>query len=207
MATKFFKIFKVGTFTAMAGQTLSFSDQDIRDMATYYRLGRKFAPLVLGHPASNGPSLGTVLDLHDKGGALFAEADVSDELVNLVRAGSYTKVSASFFAKLSPNNPMPGAWSLRHVGFLGACAPAVKGLGALGFSESVGGENYNASAVDASFVDLRGRGCEVSFSEYQGPMTDYQRGREQLHRAALRTVAANPEFSYIEAVRMFERNF
>lgn len=202
MATKFFKIFRAGTHRAMAGQTIAFSEKDVSDIAKYYPLGGKKAPLVLGHPGNDGPALGLVLSLHEKQGALFASADSSDELTSLVRAKQCAGVSCAFFTKNDPLNPVPGMWSLKHVGFMvGGMQPAIKDLGALEFSENVG------AYLDASFVDLSGMGSEVSFAENQQGLTPYQRSREALHHAALRTVAAHPEYSYTEAVRMFERRF
>lgn len=202
MATKFFKIFRAGTHRTMAGQAIAFSEKEVSDIAKYYPLGGKKAPLVLGHPGNDGPALGMVLSLHEKRGALFASADSSDELTNLVRAKQCTGVSCKFFTKDDPLNPVPGMWSLRHVGFMvGGMQPSIKDLGALEFSEHVG------AYLDSSFVDLSGMASEVSFAEAQQGITPYRRGREALHHAALHTVAAHPEFSYIEAVSMFERRF
>jgi hypothetical protein len=60
---------------------------------------------------------------------LFAEVrEVSDELRALVQAGRFKKLSASFWPPEHPENPAPGVWSLRHIGFLGAAVPAVLGL-------------------------------------------------------------------------------
>lgn len=52
----------------------------------------------------------------------------------MVRAGRYKKLSASLYAPDSPANPSPGAWYLRHVGFLGAQPPAIKGLAPVNFA-------------------------------------------------------------------------
>jgi hypothetical protein len=46
----------------------------------------------------------------------------------MVNAERFNRISASFFLPDAPNNPVRGAYYLRHVGFLGAAAPAVKGL-------------------------------------------------------------------------------
>lgn len=86
------------------------------------------APLVLGHPASNGPAYGHVRALDAVGGDLFAEVEPDPALRELVQAGHYKKLSASFWPPAHPENPAPGVWSLRHVGFLGAAVPAVLGL-------------------------------------------------------------------------------
>ncbi|MFV2030801.1 2-oxoacid:acceptor oxidoreductase, partial [Neisseria sp. S1] len=53
----------------------------------------------------------------------------------LVKAGRYKKVSASFYPPGSPSNPVPGKWYVRHVGFLGAHPPAVKGLAPINFAD------------------------------------------------------------------------
>lgn len=56
-----------------------------------------------------------------------------------MKAGSYKKVSAAFYSPTSAGNPTPGTHYLRHVGFLGGQAPAVKGLQDIHFSE---GEDF-----------------------------------------------------------------
>lgn len=58
----------------------------------------------------------------------------------LVKAGRYRKVSASFYPPAAKANPRPGSYYLKHVGFLGAQPPAVKGLKAIAFSEEADAE-------------------------------------------------------------------
>ena len=94
------------------------------------------APLVIGHPKTDAPAYGWVGGLHADGGVLSADfAQMDDDFVGLVQSGRYKKVSASFYPPDSPSNPKPGSWYLRHVGFLGAQPPAVKGLSAINFAE------------------------------------------------------------------------
>jgi len=84
------------------------------------------APIVIGHPKSNGPAFGWIKDLKRAGNTLYAKfKDVVPEFENLVKRGLFKKRSASFY----PDG------SLRHVGFLGAVPPAVKGLADLKFME------------------------------------------------------------------------
>ncbi len=58
-----------------------------------------------------------------------------DELVNLVRSGHYKKVSASFLLPGHPSNPSKTSLHLKHIGFLGATPPGVKGLEQFEFAE------------------------------------------------------------------------
>jgi len=66
---------------------------------------------------------------------LKAEIEINDAAFGqALKAKKFKKVSASFFAPDSAANPKPGSLYLRHVGFLGAAAPAVSGLQSVQFS-------------------------------------------------------------------------
>jgi len=129
------QIFKSGSHGAMNGERLSFSDADVALSAVSYDAKRAPASLVLGHPTGVANSLGRVLTLVAEGGALFAVAEVSKTLINLVRSGRYKNVSASFHMPTSKANPVPGTFYLIHVGFLGASSPAVRGMQPISFGE------------------------------------------------------------------------
>lgn len=133
--TKTFQIFRTGTFTTMGGDTLTYSASDLQSIASSYSEALHAAPLVLGHPKHDEPRYGTVKSLSVFGDALFATAEVDSELVDLVRAKRYPGISAAFYSPESPNNPRYGQWYLRHVGFLGAMPPAVKGMSPPAFAE------------------------------------------------------------------------
>ena len=94
------------------------------------------APLVVGHPAVDAPAHGWVQSLAFSEGLLRAEPrQVDAQLREQVRAGRYAKISASFYRPEAACNPVPGVYYLRHVGFLGAQPPAVKGLPPVSFAE------------------------------------------------------------------------
>lgn len=87
-------------------------------------------PVVIGHPKENAPAFAWVKELKTaiKGGikTLYAKfKDVVPEFAGAVEQGLYKKRSASFY----PDG------RLRHVGFLGAAPPAVKGLADLKFED------------------------------------------------------------------------
>lgn len=122
------EIFKPGRHTAMSGQVLNFTEADLKATAEAYDPALYEAPLVVGHPKTNAPAYGWVKSLAFAG-ALDAEPNqVDPAFAEMVNAGRYKKISASFFLPTAKDNPKPGVYYLRHVGFLGAAAPAVKGL-------------------------------------------------------------------------------
>jgi hypothetical protein len=83
-------------------------------------------PLVAGHPKDNAPAYGWVSGLKKTGNSLFAKfSQVVPEFSKACETGLFKKRSASFY----PDG------RLRHVGFLGAMPPAVKGLKDLAFSD------------------------------------------------------------------------
>ena len=122
-------IFRPGRHTSMQGATIDFGEGDLIATAKAYDPTRHEAPLVIGHPRADAPAWGWVGGLTADGGGLFAAPRQLDPaFAEMVRAGRFKKVSASFYTPDSPHNPVPGVYYLRHVGFLGAQPPAVKGL-------------------------------------------------------------------------------
>ena len=129
-----FQIFRAGTRTDHNGNTVTITEADVARAAAAYDPELNQAPIVIGHPADNAPAYGWVAGLSADGGVLSADfAQVDDGFKELVNAGRYKKVSASFYPPAHPANPKPGVWYLRHLGFLGAAAPAVKGLQPINF--------------------------------------------------------------------------
>ena len=129
-------IFKTGTHTDSHGQTLTFSEADLAMAVSAYNPDIHQAPIVVGHPKTDAPAYGWVQNLSANNGNLYATPEqVNTEFSEQVKAGSYKKVSASFYPPNSPNNPVKGVYYLRHVGFLGAEPPAIKGLSPVEFSE------------------------------------------------------------------------
>lgn len=129
-------IFKAGKHTSSQGQSLEFTENHLKASVQAYDPSIHEAPIVVGHPKSNAPAWGWVSSLDYSEDGLNALPDQLDpDFEEMVQAGRFKKVSASFYAPDSPNNPVPGVFYLRHVGFLGAQPPAVKGLKGIDFSE------------------------------------------------------------------------
>lgn len=133
------EIFKPGKHTAMSGVTLEFTDEIVAGIAASYDPAVSQAPLVVGHPKHDDPAFGWVKSLAFDDGILKADPDQVDaSFAEVVNAGRYKRISASFYTPDSPANPKPGAYYLRHVGFLGAAAPAVPGLKVASFADADG---------------------------------------------------------------------
>jgi len=142
----------------MNGGRLSFTEADLAATTKHYDPSVHEAPIVAGHPRHNSPAYGWIKKLAHDNGALEAVPDqVDPSFAEAVRAGRYRNISASFYRPDSPSNPVPGVYYLRHVGFLGAAAPAVKGLRPVEFSEDEEGvvEFADLQAAGSVFRRLR----------------------------------------------------
>lgn len=130
------QIFKPGKHTAMSGAALSFSESDLKASAAAYDPSKHEAPIVVGHPTHDAPAYGWVKSLAFADGLEAEHQQVDPAFAEMVDRGAFKKISASFYTPDSPSNPVPGVYYLRHVGFLGAQPPAVKGLRSPEFAET-----------------------------------------------------------------------
>lgn len=130
-------ILRPGTFTSTEGASVTFTRADLAQIASSYNAARDPAPIVVGHPKINDPAFGWIGSLALEGDVLVAQAsEIVPSFAEAVQAGHYRKVSAQLYQPGDPNSPAPAGWYLRHVGFLGAAAPAIKGLGTVSFAAS-----------------------------------------------------------------------
>lgn len=132
-----FEIFRAGTHTDMGGRTLSFSAEDIAAMAAAYDPGQREAPLVVGHPKHDAPAYGWVARLEAKGDTLLAhprEDQTDTAFAEMVKAGRFKHRSVMLLPPGAAGNPSSSAHYVKHVGFLGAQAPAVQGLKPIAFA-------------------------------------------------------------------------
>ncbi len=119
------EVFRAGEHADSSGRRHTFAEADLDKIAAYDPAGHE-APLVIGHPEANAPAYGWVARVYREGGSLKADfKDVAPEFADLVKAGRFKKRSISLY----PDG------SLRHVGFLGAVPPAIKGLKDVQFAE------------------------------------------------------------------------
>lgn len=166
-------IFKAGTHTDMHGTKLPFTQSDLAACVKAYDPSVHEAPLVIGHPKTEDPAWGWVKSLSLNGGDLLAEPDQLDpQFAELVGNGRFKKVSASFYLPDSPNNPKPGTLYLRHVGFLGAQPPSIKGLKQVSFGEKEEGVVEFADWSDITNASLWGRLRDFLIAQFGLDETD-----------------------------------
>ncbi|WER10630.1 hypothetical protein PUH89_06545 [Rhodobacter capsulatus] len=133
------EVFRVGTFSDMAGTPQTIKRETLASIAATYDPEANPAPVVIGHPETDAPAFGWVDRPFVENDVLKANLrDVVPEFADAVKAGRYKRVSISLFTPGSTANPTPGDFHLRHVGFLGATAPAVPGLKPVKFAGGAG---------------------------------------------------------------------
>lgn len=123
MKKKIFEVFKAGTHTDANGNTQEWSQQDLELIVEKYNnqpdTDKHLAPVVIGHPEDNLPAYGWVESLKLEGDKVLATlTELQDEFVEWLDKGLYKTRSISLYEDLK----------LRHIGFLGAVPPAIKGL-------------------------------------------------------------------------------
>jgi len=130
-SVKTIEVFRPGTFTPMNGAAITFSADDLAALAGAYDPDGAPAPAVVGHPTTDSPAYGWAkgFRVDETTGRLVADlGDLAPSFVEAVNDGRYKKVSLSLFKPDAPNNPKPGSFYPKHIGFLGGAAPAVSGL-------------------------------------------------------------------------------
>lgn len=201
-------IFRAGTHVAHDGRQVTFSEDDLKEIAESYDPQLLEAALVVGHPKTNDPAYGYAKSLSVEDGVLYAEPhQVDPEFAELVNKGRFKRVSSSIYLPDSPGNPTPGKKYLRHIGFLGAMAPAVKGLpsvqfaeddGALEFASPFGGIGYYLVDI---FQRLRDYFVERDGAEAADkiiPQWQIRSIDESMNRAEERTAVAYAEPATLE---------
>lgn len=125
------EIYRAGTYPPQNGWNGSATIDDLNRVVRNYEPAKHEAPVVVGHPRSDLPAYGWADRLMVNGDALLAKfKEVDPDFEQLVKAGKFKKRSAAFY--LDAEHKISG---LRHVGFLGAQPPGVKGLKNIKFDD------------------------------------------------------------------------
>jgi hypothetical protein len=139
MATETYKpieIAKPGKAVAVSGVAFEFTEPVLRDLSESYDPSLHEAPIVVGHPKLDAPAYGSIGEVVYDPASQRLDArpsHVDPDFAEAVNRKLYRAVSLSMYLPDSPSNPKPGHHYLRHVGFLGAHPPAIKGLRQVSF--------------------------------------------------------------------------
>lgn len=123
------EVLRVGDFVSAEGVAVSFTADDLAELAEAYDPALFQAPHVIGHPRMNDPAYGLVAGLSVVGDRLVVSSEeVEPAFAEMIRAKRFKDRSVQVYLPSHRANPTPGKRYLKHVGHLGAAAPAVKGL-------------------------------------------------------------------------------
>jgi len=143
------QVFRTGKHIDASGQEKEWGKGDLDRIVNSYNPQGHEAPVVIGHPEENAPAYGWVEALKREGEVLYAKLkNLVPEFVDMVKRGLFKKRSISLYPDLK----------LRHIGFLGASPPAIKGLEDVEFRER--------------------EGTTISFSDFQDNITFEEGGTE-----------------------------
>jgi len=158
-------VFQGGSQTDSAGRVHDGTALIDKAVETF-NAARHEPPVVIGHPKENGPAFGWVEGLKKEGNTLLAKIkQVEPSFADMVKRGLFKKRSAAFY----PDG------SLRHIGFLGAMPPAVKGLPDVAFAE--------ADALTFEFSDYQTVWAWESIARLFGKVRDYLIEKEGMDKA------------------------
>jgi len=125
------EIFKVGCFKDSNGIKHNFSIDDLNKIVFNFKGKNPDVPICIGHSKTNSPAYGWVDALKIKDNKLYAcYKQVQNEFKEAVKKGLFKTRSISLTPDLI----------LRHIAFLGAQAPAIKGMEEFCFHSAAGDE-------------------------------------------------------------------
>lgn len=156
------EFFKPGKHVDTSGKVVHVTADHLRATAAAYKPELHDAPLVVGHPKMDDPAYGWVKSVQFNEQTQRLEAiphQVDADFAEIVNDGKYKKVSARFYLPDSPGNPVPGVYYPKHIGFLGATPPAVKGLKSVSFADDARGTvefaDWDQMTIAGLFRSLR----------------------------------------------------
>ena len=153
------EVFKAGKHIDSGGQMHEFTKEDVKQLAETFNPAKYRVPVVVGHPKTDSPAFGWVEEVKEKNGSLLVRlGNIVDEFQEAVNKGLYRERSVALYTPDSPYNPEKGKWALKHLGFLGAAAPAVKGLAPLGvgFADDAKSLEFKFAEADWKIVTIGG---------------------------------------------------
>lgn len=134
-------VFRAGQHTDSSGNTKKWTTDDLDKIVSSFNPAFHEPPLVIGHPSDNAPAFGWVAGIKRVGDGLYLQyKDVANEFKDWAAKKLFKKKSIAVY----PDG------SLRHIGYLGAMPPAIKGLPDFAFNDGDRG-----TAITYEYSDWR----------------------------------------------------
>jgi len=138
LSDQWIELFRAGNY----GDKGEYSERDLDQIVANYNPSFHEAPVVIGHPANDLPAWGWVDSLKRVGGTLLGKLkQVQPAFEEMVQQGLFKKRSIGLYHT-------DKGLALRHVGFLGAQPPEIKGLTDVRFSAGNGVEIEIAASMN-----------------------------------------------------------
>lgn len=148
------EIFKAGTFTDANGQEVSIDAAGLEKIAKEYNEkikedGNLDVPVIKGHDtSSDNPAEGWVKKLYVEDDKLYADFDINDDMAEQIKEEKYKKVSICI-------EQSDDGFILKHIGLLGAAAPAVAGMQSISLNEQQNKQQFIfTSSISQETLDL-----------------------------------------------------
>lgn len=158
------EIFKTGIHTSANGTTKDWTVSDLDAIVSKFEKNKSTVPIVIGHPKTNNPAYGWVDKLKREGDRLFAKfTQVNAEFAEWVNKGLYKNRSIALYPDLT----------LRHIGFLGAMPPAVKGLAEFQFKENKSVFEEYAEEINMEIENVEVKELNEKLTKSEAQLNEY----------------------------------
>jgi len=140
------EVFRAGKQTDAAGNSKEWTEKDLDKMVSSFEELGEDVPATIGHNTKNGPAMGWFKKVFRKGDTLFAElGDIVEEFGVMLKKKMFKNRSIA----------LRNDFSLRHIAFLGAEPPAVKGLKDFAFKENDEFKEYEFGMEEEERITIK----------------------------------------------------
>ena len=201
MINQFIHIFTAGTYPQWDSKEqktidVTVSPENLAQIAASYDPVWHEAPLWIGHPLPDAPALGWFSELKAVGDKLYAKLSyASDELIRLVKAKSYKKVSVEIY------NWKKDGKDILYLGAIGLTnLPLIKNLPELNFSNKEGALAFAITNPKFSFpitnpIKTMNEAIKIFATAIGFPVTDQSTDDEVLNFAQTKLTTLQTEVS------------